>query len=1288
MTKKTWLLLYWLLSISYISVFFFHTNAYFPNKAEINGSPSYSQERVIVKFKEWWGWWVPSLSNIQSNVSSTTSQALEKLDALEDFHMWFLSFDPEEKNIDDVITDINKLSNVEYVEKDYLQTLSYSGVSVTNDTLASELWYLKSIDADSAWSLYDDTSDKTLVSVNDTGIRSTHPDLIDNLKDLSSVCLSDTWATIAGWCPTNGFNFDGDTNDNSDIDGHGTHVAWTIWAVANNGTWVLWVSQNVEIIGTKIGNGSFYHSDSIQGIYFAIHNGAKVVNMSYGGTTFSQAMLDAMTIGRDNGVLYIVAAWNDAANNDNTPQYPASYDLDNIISVASLWPDDTLAWYSNYGVSSVDVAAPWGEISDFDTGEGWILSTYVDETTTATIFTADMVSTWAVTVSGTWSTWYLETGDWYRTQPKGETYTWVIDATIAFNETFSLAGADEASLTGYFACDLWSSEGITTKDDNFGDILQIIIEDTDTQSELVIDEMAYGTYQFSYNITNSQFYSDNLRLKFRFVSDGDSDVWEGCNIDFPRISKTSTTVKHYEYLQWTSMATPVVAWVVAMVWSYKPDMLYTDVKDILFSTLDNLGLQSQLVTWGKVNAKNAIKEVFKRYGLTKSWTLDESTLYATNIDLDNKNITLSWTTVVLTGTWDIVNLQNGATLSGTGNIEVGTGNTVKSGTSALLTTSSDFEIFLKKQNGEVITSANREVLGGGIYLSYTWSYSGTGVQVKLGSFYDGVLNQDSFIPILSDFSGSLDYTIYKNGVESEWISPGIVLEAYSWSTLLDFTYLITWGFEFASGGVTNNTWTTIHISSSEYPINYEIGWDLAWTYMGSLNNSGAILVELTPWEGEKVVSLTVNNGSSFSQLFTGSITLDQTAPVVVWLVDTSPEVPVKDIGFSLTPVSNDFDTGSILWSNNLNVNTGTGLTYMVSWETSDSLLVTVSYSDMAGNTGSVISDAHIIDNTPPDNLSNVFLSGGTIISQSNLENIFLSGSWNLAGSWTFLRYYFYGMTGSNAGNIPFTGGDFSFGPFNFSWFSEGVISYEVFLYDTAGNQSEIVSGSITKDTIAPTWSLLFASGSITNNTWTALNLFSSEYPVEYELSGSLLQTYTWTLHSSSWSIEVELTSWDGIKSVWLIYKDRWGNISSTLAKSITLDQTAPTVSITANTATWSAAKDIEFSISSSDSDFDSGSISWSNNLNAHTGTWLTYTVGWETSSSLVVSATFSDVLWNTGNINSETYILDNTPPTALTNLVFNGGNIVNVGNMGSIVFAWSGNIADTWYVITYNISDT
>jgi hypothetical protein len=76
--------------------------------------------------------------------------------------------------------------------------------------------------------------------------------------------------------------------------------------------------------------------------------------------------------------------------------------------------------------------------------------------------------------------------------------------------------------------------------------------------------------------------------------------------------------------------------------------------------------------------------------------------------------------------------------------------------------------------------------------------------------------------------------------------------------------------------------------------------------------------------------LTVNNGSSFSQLFTGSITLDQTAPVVVWLVDTSPEVPVKDIGFSLTPVSNDFDTGSILWSNNLNVNTGTGLTYMVS----------------------------------------------------------------------------------------------------------------------------------------------------------------------------------------------------------------------------------------------------------------------------------------------------------------------------------------------------------------------
>jgi hypothetical protein len=103
-----------------------------------------------------------------------------------------LSFDPEERNIDTLIGDLERVSDIEYVEKDYIKTLGYVGVASTNDPRASEQWYLNSISVENAWSMYNDMSDKITVSVNDTGIRYDHEDLAGNLKDLSTNCLSDT----------------------------------------------------------------------------------------------------------------------------------------------------------------------------------------------------------------------------------------------------------------------------------------------------------------------------------------------------------------------------------------------------------------------------------------------------------------------------------------------------------------------------------------------------------------------------------------------------------------------------------------------------------------------------------------------------------------------------------------------------------------------------------------------------------------------------------------------------------------------------------------------------------------------------------------------------------------------------------------------------------------------------------------------------------------------------------------------------------------------------------------
>ena len=381
---------------------------------------NYAEDRIIVKFKNKGS--KPTISSIQSKLSLNK---LKNLDYLDKINLWVLSFDKKIDNIDKVITDLKKSSNVEYVEKDYIRSISYTWVT-TNDPKSIEQWYLKSINSDDAWKLYNDIEDKTIVSVNDTWINYNHPDLQGNLKNLSSSCLSDTWAVISWWCPNYGWNFEWNWNYDSstalfpeneatDIYWHWTHVAWTIWAVWNNWTWVIWVTQNVEIISTRLDTYNtqywvFYISNAIRWINFAIKNGAKIINASYGWNTFSQAEYDAINVAKNNWVLIIAAAWNSSINNEITHFYPSDYDLDNIISVASIWPNDTLASYSNYWTASVDLVAPWWEIIDANTWEWWILSTYIYE---ENVFENGLNSFSWVTISWTWADWYL-----YSSNPK------------------------------------------------------------------------------------------------------------------------------------------------------------------------------------------------------------------------------------------------------------------------------------------------------------------------------------------------------------------------------------------------------------------------------------------------------------------------------------------------------------------------------------------------------------------------------------------------------------------------------------------------------------------------------------------------------------------------------------------------------------------------------------------------------------------------------------------------------------------------------------------------------
>jgi len=108
--------------------------------------------------------------------------------------------------------------------------------------------------------------------------------------------------------------------------------------------------------------GSGYTSDAVAAIGYAARMGARLSNNSWGGGAYSQALFDTIQSAGQAGAVFIAAAGNDNFDNDATPQYPASYDLDSVVSVAATDATDTLAYFSNYGATAVDLGAPGAAI--------------------------------------------------------------------------------------------------------------------------------------------------------------------------------------------------------------------------------------------------------------------------------------------------------------------------------------------------------------------------------------------------------------------------------------------------------------------------------------------------------------------------------------------------------------------------------------------------------------------------------------------------------------------------------------------------------------------------------------------------------------------------------------------------------------------------------------------------------------------------------------------------------------------------------------------------------------
>lgn len=261
-----------------------------------------------------------------------------------------------------------KRREVEYIEPDYW----VKALEIPDDPLFDQLWGMRNtgqwggtpdadIDADGAWEIGTGTRE-IVVGVIDTGVDYDHPDLAANM-----------WTNPAE-VPGNGIDDDGNgfvddyrgwdfyNRDNNPMDdnGHGTHCAGTVGAVGNNGVGVAGVCWSVSILPIKFlnrsGDGSL--SDAISAIEYAASMGVNIMSNSWGGGGYSRAMIEAIEDARDAGALFVAAAGNSSADNDLWPHFPSSYEVENVIAVAATDNDDRLAYFSSYGPTSVDLAAP------------------------------------------------------------------------------------------------------------------------------------------------------------------------------------------------------------------------------------------------------------------------------------------------------------------------------------------------------------------------------------------------------------------------------------------------------------------------------------------------------------------------------------------------------------------------------------------------------------------------------------------------------------------------------------------------------------------------------------------------------------------------------------------------------------------------------------------------------------------------------------------------------------------------------------------------------------------